>query len=99
MQTGVLEEMIDLTKRYVAEREQFGARIGSFQSVSHRMADAWIDLMTLRLLAQSAAAMLDAAPLATLEVLSAQSTENPDETDLEQAIAAMAHATEVRVKT
>ncbi len=33
------------------------------------------------------------------EVLSAQGTENPDETDLEQAIGAMAHATEVRVKT
>lgn len=72
LQTGVLEEMLAMSTRYVSEREQFGARIGSFQSVSHRMADAYIDLMNLRLISQSAAALLDRAPLATLEVLSAQ---------------------------
>ena len=61
-----------MSTRYVSEREQFGAKIGSFQSVSHRMADTWIDLMNLRLLGHSAAAMLDRQALATLEVLSAQ---------------------------
>lgn len=73
VQIGVLEEMIVMSTRYVSEREQFGAKIGSFQSVSHRMADTWIDLMNLRLLGHSAAAMLDRQPLATLEVLAAQS--------------------------
>ena len=73
VQTGVLGEMIAMSTRYVSEREQFGAKIGSFQAVSHRMADTYIDLMNLRLLAQSAAAMLDRQPLATLEVLAAQS--------------------------
>ena len=73
VQIGVLEEMIGMSTRYVSEREQFGAKIGSFQSVSHRMADTWIDLMNLRLLGHSAAAMLDRQPLATLEVLAAQS--------------------------
>jgi alkylation response protein AidB-like acyl-CoA dehydrogenase len=40
VQTGVLEEMLAMTTRYVAGRERFGAPIGSFQSVSHRLADA-----------------------------------------------------------
>lgn len=71
-QLGVLEETLEMTTRYVSEREQFGVKIGSFQAVSHRLADAWIDVMNLRLLTQSAAAMLDRQPLATLEVLSAQ---------------------------
>lgn len=70
VQVGVLEEAIAMTTRYVSEREQFGVKIGSFQSVSHRLADAWIDLMNLRLLARSTAATLDRAPLATLDVLS-----------------------------
>ena len=70
VQVGVLEEAISMTTRYVSEREQFGVKIGSFQSVSHRLADAWIDLMNLRLLARSTAATLDREPLATLDVLS-----------------------------
>ena len=73
VQIGVLEEMIAMSTRYVSEREQFGAKIGSFQAVSHRMADCYIDLMNLRLLGHSAAAMLERQPLATLEVLAAQS--------------------------
>ena len=72
VQVGVLEETIAMTTRYVAEREQFGVKIGSFQSVSHRLADAWIDLMNLRLLARSTASTLDREPLATLDVLSTQ---------------------------
>ncbi len=72
VQVGVLEETIAMTTRYVSEREQFGMKIGSFQSVSHRMADAWIDLMNLRLLARSTASTLDREPLASLDALSTQ---------------------------
>lgn len=72
VQAGVLDETIAMSTRYVAEREQFGAKIGSFQSVSHRLADTFIDLMNLRLMSQSVAATLDRQPLATLEVLAAQ---------------------------
>lgn len=70
VQVGVLEEAIALTTRYVSEREQFGVKIGSFQSVSHRLSDAWIDLMNLRLLARSTASTLDRTSLATLDMLS-----------------------------
>lgn len=72
MQTGVVDEAITMSKDYISEREQFGVKIGSFQSVSHRMADAWIDLANLRLITQSAAVMLEQQASAPLEVLSAQ---------------------------
>ena len=72
VQVGVLEETITMTTRYVSEREQFGVKIASFQSVAHRLADAWIDLMNLRVLARSTASALDRGPLATLDVLSTQ---------------------------
>jgi len=72
VQVGVLEETLAMSTRYVSEREQFGVKIGSFQSVSHRMADAWIDLMNLRLLTRSTASVLDREPLATLDALSTQ---------------------------
>jgi acyl-CoA dehydrogenase len=72
LQTGVVAEALDISTRYVAEREQFGVKIGSFQSVNHRLADCFIDLMNLRLLVQTAASRLDREPLATLDVLAAQ---------------------------
>lgn len=72
LQTGVVDESLAISTRYVAEREQFGQKIGSFQSVNHRMADAFIDLMNLRLITQAAASLLDRQPLATLDVLAAQ---------------------------
>ncbi len=71
-QVGVLEEAIAMTTRHVSQREQFGVKIGSFQSVSHRMADAWIDLMNLRLMARSTASTLDRDASATLDVLGTQ---------------------------
>lgn len=73
LQTGVVAEALAISTRYVAEREQFGVTIGSFQSVNHRLADCFIDLMNLRLLVQAAASRLDREPLATLDVLAAQS--------------------------
>ena len=48
MQTGVSEKALDITSRYVCEREQFGVPIGSFQAVQHRAADAYIDLEAMR---------------------------------------------------
>ncbi|MFM7783604.1 MAG: acyl-CoA dehydrogenase family protein, partial [Gammaproteobacteria bacterium] len=66
LQSGVVAEALDISTRYVAEREQFGVKIGSFQSVNHRLADCFIDVMNLRLLVQAAASRLDREALATL---------------------------------
>lgn len=73
VQAGVVAEALDMSTRYVAERDQFGVKIGSFQSVNHRLADCFIDLMNLRLVVQAAASRLDREPLATLDVLAARS--------------------------
>jgi alkylation response protein AidB-like acyl-CoA dehydrogenase len=40
---GLSRRALELTAAYVGEREQFGRKIGTFQAVSQRAADAWID--------------------------------------------------------
>lgn len=52
---GVCGEALALTARYVSEREQFGAKIATFQAVSQRAADAYIDTEAVRLTALAAA--------------------------------------------
>jgi alkylation response protein AidB-like acyl-CoA dehydrogenase len=59
MQTGVCEEALAITARYVCEREQFGTKLGTFQAVGHRIADAYIDTEAIRLTALQAAWRLD----------------------------------------
>jgi acyl-CoA dehydrogenase len=53
-QTGVCEEALDITARYVSEREQFGSKLGTFQAVGQRVADAYIDTEAIRLTALQA---------------------------------------------
>lgn len=48
-QLGVLERALELTAEYAAERVQFDRPIGSFQAVSQRLADAYIDVEAVRL--------------------------------------------------
>lgn len=59
-QTGVCEEALAITARYVNSREQFGAKLGTFQAVGHRIADAYIDTEGIRLTALQAIFRLDA---------------------------------------
>lgn len=59
-QTGVCEEAVAITARYVTTREQFGSKLGTFQAVGHRVADAYIDTEAIRLTAQQAIWRLDA---------------------------------------
>ena len=54
MQTGVCEEALAITARYVSEREQFGSKLGTFQAVGQRVADAYIDTEGIRLTALQA---------------------------------------------
>jgi len=74
-QLGVTAAAMELARSHVCEREQFGVKIGSFQAVSHRLADCWIDLMNLTTTVLSAASRLDVdASIETqLEVYTAQS--------------------------
>jgi alkylation response protein AidB-like acyl-CoA dehydrogenase len=59
IQTGVCEEALAITARYVCEREQFGTKLGTFQAVGHRIADAYIDTEAIRLTALQAIWRLD----------------------------------------
>jgi alkylation response protein AidB-like acyl-CoA dehydrogenase len=54
-QLGVLERALELTSEYAHEREQFDRPIGSFQAVSSRLADGYIDVKALRLTLTQAA--------------------------------------------
>lgn len=56
---GLCDRMMRMTGSYTSEREQFGRAIATFQAVSHRMADCYIDVECLRLVTQQAASLLD----------------------------------------
>ncbi|MDC0443257.1 acyl-CoA/acyl-ACP dehydrogenase [Gammaproteobacteria bacterium] len=56
---GVTEKMTLLIAGYTSEREQFGRLIGTFQAVSHRAADCFIELECLRLVNQQASINLN----------------------------------------
>ena len=56
---GVTEKMTSLVAGYTSEREQFGRVIGTFQAVSHRAADCFIELECLRLINQQASINLN----------------------------------------
>lgn len=65
-QLGVLERGLALTADYAREREQFDKPIGSFQAVSQRLADGYIDVKGLRLtLTQAAWRVGEGQPAAT----------------------------------
>jgi alkylation response protein AidB-like acyl-CoA dehydrogenase len=72
MQTGVCEESLAITARYVCEREQFGSKLGTFQAVGHRIADSYIDTEAIRLTALQAIWRLDAGLPADDELMVAK---------------------------
>jgi alkylation response protein AidB-like acyl-CoA dehydrogenase len=67
-QVGVSERALELTSAYVRERIQFGVPIGSFQAVQHRLADAYIDVQSMRWVMWRAAWKLSRNDDATREV-------------------------------
>jgi 3-oxocholest-4-en-26-oyl-CoA dehydrogenase beta subunit len=66
LQLGVVERALELTSAYARDRVQFGRPIGSFQAVTQRLADAYIDVEAVRLTMWQAAWRLAAGlPCAT----------------------------------
>jgi alkylation response protein AidB-like acyl-CoA dehydrogenase len=60
-QLGHSEAALEMTASYVSERHQFGRPIGAFQAVAHRSADAYIDVLGIRLTAWRAVWLVDRA--------------------------------------
>jgi len=56
---GSAEASLELTRQYASERVQFGKPIGSFQAVSHRLADDLVDVEIGRSLLYAACLALD----------------------------------------
>jgi len=56
---GLCDKMMRITGQYATEREQFGRAIATFQAVSHRVANCFIDVESLRLVTQQAASLID----------------------------------------
>ncbi|KUI37569.1 acyl-CoA dehydrogenase [Mycobacterium sp. IS-1496] len=70
-QLGVLDRALELTATYAREREQFERPIGSFQAVSQRLADGYIDIKGLRLTLTQAAWRVSEGLSADIDVASA----------------------------
>lgn len=64
----MVERALELTAEYAREREQFERPIGSFQAVSSRLADGYIDVKALRLTVTQAAWRLSEDLPADVEV-------------------------------
>ncbi len=71
VQLGVLERGLQMTAEYAREREQFDRPIGSFQAVSQRLADGYIDVKGLRLTLTQAAWKVSEDIAADIDVASA----------------------------
>ncbi len=72
LQLGITEGALELTSSYARSREQFGRPIGSFQAVSQRLADGFIDVLGLRLTTWQAAWRLSEGLPAAVEVATAK---------------------------
>jgi alkylation response protein AidB-like acyl-CoA dehydrogenase len=68
MMSGAANAALDLTASYVKEREQFGRSIATFQAVSQRTADTYINKEAIKLTAWQAAWRLDAGVPAAAQV-------------------------------
>jgi alkylation response protein AidB-like acyl-CoA dehydrogenase len=73
-QLGVAQWCLDTVVAYLKQRYQFARQVGSFQSLKHRMADVWLDLVTARAASRNAADCLatDSPDTATAVAVAAQ---------------------------
>lgn len=59
-QLGLAQWCLDETTGYLKQRHQFGRVVGSFQSLKHRLADLWLEVVSARAAARNAAGALAA---------------------------------------
>ena len=59
---GMIEAILEMTRTYLGQREQFDRPLASFQVIKHRLADMLIDLERARSAARYAAAAFDLDP-------------------------------------
>ncbi|WP_405682697.1 acyl-CoA dehydrogenase family protein [Streptomyces sp. NBC_00057] len=72
-QLGLAEWCLAETVRYTRERHQFNRPVGSFQSLKHRMAQLWLEVVSARAAARNAAdALATGSPDTPLAVAVAQ---------------------------
>lgn len=72
-QLGIAQWCLDETVRHLKERHQFGRPVGSFQSLKHRLADLWLEVVSARAAARNAAdALASGSPDAAVAVAVAQ---------------------------
>jgi len=64
---GTMRRQLERCVAYARERTQFGAPIGSFQAISHRLADMRLRLQTSHLMLYRIAALLDAGTASDLD--------------------------------
>jgi alkylation response protein AidB-like acyl-CoA dehydrogenase len=69
---GVAKGALDLTASYAKTREQFQRPIGTFQAVSQRLADGYIDILGTELMLWQAAWRLDEGLSAAIELAGAK---------------------------
>lgn len=79
---GLCEGILELCIKHAKIRTQFGREIGSFQAVSHAIADMRIETDAVDLLTMEAAWMLDQGDTATAEIASAKAFANDAITEL-----------------
>src|SRR2546429_169118 len=72
MQSGVIERALELTAEYAKSRVAFGRPIGSFQAVTQRLADAYVDVEAVRLTMWQAPRLLASGSAAVAEVATAK---------------------------
>jgi 3-oxocholest-4-en-26-oyl-CoA dehydrogenase beta subunit len=72
VQSGVIERALELTAEYAKSRVAFGRPIGSFQAVTQRLADAFVDVEAVRLTMWQAAWRLASGLPAAAEVATAK---------------------------
>jgi 3-oxocholest-4-en-26-oyl-CoA dehydrogenase beta subunit len=72
LQLGVVARALELTSEHAKNRVQFGRPIGSFQAVTQRLADAYIDVEAVRLTMWQAAWRLAAGLPAETEIATAK---------------------------
>lgn len=72
LQLGIVKGGLELTAEYARTREQFGRAIGTFQAVSQRLADGYIDVLGAELTLWQAAWRLEEGLPAEKEIATAK---------------------------